>query len=266
MNCGDSFVKYTSGKPANRIFSLLHLREQVLAMALTIPAFAVLGPFGTSALPAPSRFAYWAIDIGCGWILTLGFLALLLRNPFTGNWPASAPPGTAVLLAGLPIGLVVIRVEQAFRHNTLGPKIMIRVFFICALIGGMVNMRIRARAGLDPAAPPQTPDTEPAFFKRLPSDPGTGIISLTTRDHYVEVTTAKGSTLVLIRFSDAIAELSGLDGVRIHRSHWVARAAMRKTSRQNGKPVLELVDGRHLPISRTYMATVRAVLDPGKTP
>lgn len=81
------------------------------------------------------------------------------------------------------------------------------------------------------------------------------------QDHYVEVTTAKGTDLILMRRADAIGELDALDGVQIHRSHWVVKSAMRGTTRQDGRLMLELIDGRILPVSRTYVATVRAVLN-----
>ena len=49
------------------------------------------------------------------------------------------------------------------------------------------------------------------------------LIYLKTADHYVEAFTTAGSTLVLMRFADAVAELDGAGGLRVHRSYWVAR-------------------------------------------
>ena len=97
--------------------------------------------------------------------------------------------------------------------------------------------------------------TDPIFLRRLPVDLGKNIISLEAQDHYVNVTTGKGSILVLIRLTDAIEELEGLEGLeglRIHRSHWVANTAITRTLRKNGKLLVELTNGTTLPVSRTY--------------
>lgn len=70
--------------------------------------------------------------------------------------------------------------------------------------------------------------------------------------------TDKGSGLLLMRLSDAICETAGVDGVQIHRSHWVALAAVQRVVRADGKPFAELASGRRLPISRGYMAAAKA--------
>ena len=80
------------------------------------------------------------------------------------------------------------------------------------------------------------------------------------QDHYVEVTTTKGTELILIRFQYAIKEMGAIAGTQIHRSHWVTLNGMRRLKRQNGKLFVELVDGRTLPVSRTYAQTVRTIL------
>lgn len=101
----------------------------------------------------------------------------------------------------------------------------------------------------DPSALKQPNQT---FLRRLPPHLGKNILSLEAQDHYVNVTTDKGSALVLIRLVDAISELDGLEGLRIHRSHWVATNAISNTKRENGKLLVELTNGTALPVSRTY--------------
>ena len=63
-----------------------------------------------------------------------------------------------------------------------------------------------------------------------------------------------------MRLSDAIAETRGIDGLQIHRSHWVARNAIVGLTRENGRPVVALVTGVTLPVSRTYLDAVRAAV------
>lgn len=248
-------MKYTFVNRTRRALEFWHWREQGIGLAFTVLAFMVLGPFETAALPIGPRFAYWAICISTGWISVLVLLILILRNPRLDEWHSALRVGLAVSLASLPIGLVVFKVEWLIRGNQLGAAAMLNVFFVCVLIGSLMYMRVSTRLGVSQPTPAPV-----AFFKRLGFDLGQDLISLSTQDHYVEVTTQKGTALILIRFQDALAELGAYGGVQIHRSHWVALDALRRLKRLDGKLVVELADGRSLPVSRTYAQSVRSVL------
>ena len=56
--------------------------------------------------------------------------------------------------------------------------------------------------------------------------------------------------------ADAIRESSGVPGLQIHRSHWVAIAAVVGAHRSDGKVLLELSNGLRLPVSRGYLPAV----------
>lgn len=107
-----------------------------------------------------------------------------------------------------------------------------------------------------PPAPPAL--AAPALLERLPLPQRGPLLSLSVADHYVEVTTEKGRSLLLIRLSDAIREAHPTVGLQIHRSHWVALDAVARTIRVDGKLLVELKDGRRLPISRSYADPARA--------
>ena len=102
------------------------------------------------------------------------------------------------------------------------------------------------------AAPPYS------IFDRLPRRLGTDLIYLTVDDHYVEAHTRAGSAILLMRFSDACAELSDR-GLQVHRSYWVAKRYMKRLVRRDGRTVLRLITGQEIPVSRTYLAAARAV-------
>ena len=105
---------------------------------------------------------------------------------------------------------------------------------------------------------PSPAATAPAILDRLPLPQRGRLIHLAVNDHYVDVATSKGTTLVLLRLSDAIRETAPVPGLQVHRSRWVALDAIRKTARQAGKPVLELENGTTVPISRSYLPAARA--------
>jgi DNA-binding LytR/AlgR family response regulator len=86
-------------------------------------------------------------------------------------------------------------------------------------------------------------------------------------DHYVRAHTRLGSALILIPLRQAVEELGGLPGLRIHRSWWVARHAV-VGSMQDGRNVrLRLANGLFAPVSRGSVAAARAfgLLTPAET-
>jgi DNA-binding LytR/AlgR family response regulator len=80
------------------------------------------------------------------------------------------------------------------------------------------------------------------------------------QDHYVRVTTSRGSVMVLIRFSEAVRELAGYPGAQVHRSHWVASGQAKRILREKDRRMIELVDGRRLPVSRPYLDEARKLV------
>ena len=100
------------------------------------------------------------------------------------------------------------------------------------------------------------------MFDRLPRQLGTDLIYLKVEDHYVKAYTPAGSGLILMRFADAVAELSA-HGLQVHRSYWVAKPYMKRVMPKDGRTVLRLTTGQDIPVSRTYLRAVRAALGDG---
>lgn len=97
---------------------------------------------------------------------------------------------------------------------------------------------------------------EAEIFKRIPLDKRGILISLNSEDHYVRVETDKGSSTILIRLADAIALCTPIEGVRVHRSHWIANGHVVDYSKSKDRWSLHLSNGQTIPISRSYRETV----------
>ena len=121
--------------------------------------------------------------------------------------------------------------------------------------------RTTAPAGRPSAAPEPPTASQARFYERLSRAVSRDIIYLRADDHYVHVHTSGGSCLVRNRFANAVADLGAL-GMQVHRSYWVAHRHMITTVRRDGRLVLRVTGGENLPISRPYLAAVRAALDP----
>ena len=98
----------------------------------------------------------------------------------------------------------------------------------------------------------------PEFLRRLsPENSGT-LWALSSERHYVRVWTDAGSELLLMRLSDAMDQCSHLDGVQLHRSHWINRPGLDRVVRRSGKLEVVLANGESLPVSRSHQADVLA--------
>jgi hypothetical protein len=100
-----------------------------------------------------------------------------------------------------------------------------------------------APASPAPASPPPV-----RFLDRLPLKlRGATLYAVQAEDHYLRLHTDRGSDLILMRLSDAVEELEGLEGARTHRSWWVARSAVRGVDRGDGRATLTLEGGLSVP-------------------
>lgn len=124
--------------------------------------------------------------------------------------------------------------------------------FLAAACAYTVRTIMIEAGGANPAkADPDTP-RPPRLMSRIDCPPEAALMSISVRDHYVDVRTAAGQASVLMRLSDAIAETEGVDGAQVHRSHWVAWSAVRDVDRRGSNLVLRMVDGAEIPVSRNY--------------
>ena len=110
---------------------------------------------------------------------------------------------------------------------------------------------IQTRAATEGTPSARFPDRLPPKLR------GAAIRAVEAQDHYLRIHTDRGSDLILMRLSDALEELEGLEGAQTHRSWWVARDAVRDISRGDGRASLTLDGGLTAPVSRRYAKALR---------
>jgi len=93
---------------------------------------------------------------------------------------------------------------------------------------------------------------------RLPRDICGPIQHLATEDDYTRVKTSKGSSTMLLRFSDALPEVTPTPGLEIHRSNWVSYDAIDKAERRGDAAQLILTNGSRVPVRRGHVPRLRA--------
>lgn len=245
--------------------TLRGLRRQVAghaaALAGVVALFAFIGPFGTYDSMGPvGRTGYWLLAMSGNWSIWAGSMLLVLH--LTHGWPLrrrGLALTLAAVLAAVPGAAVVFAAETLFRPGYVGLSRLPEVYLGVAVIGLLISAAVLAvRSRPAPQTPEAPAAARPRFLDRLPHEIGRDLVCLRMADHYVEAITTEGSDLVLMRFADAMAELEGADGMRVHRSYWVARGHVTGSERENGRPTLRLTGGHKVPVSRTYLPEVRA--------
>lgn len=228
--------------------------RKALVFALGTLVLTVTGPFGTyEDLGFWERLVLWTtIMTGVGFFMHVAIL-IALTSKLLAPLPRVIRIVIGLIMAGLPGAAVVIFATQVFRLPVIQPSSLPMIWMQVTLIGlplGLYEYALRP----DTRHPP----VPIRLLARLPPAIGSDIVSLSMQDHYVEVTTTQGKALILMRMSDAITELDGLRGQRIHRSHWVALAHVQAMRKNGYRRFVELKDGRKLPLSDTYAETLKS--------
>jgi len=97
---------------------------------------------------------------------------------------------------------------------------------------------------------------EPSLNNLLPAHKRGELISLSSQDHYVEVVTTNGTHLVRLSMKEAMALTCPESGMKVHRSHWVAFAAMRACKKTAERHTVALTNGNRIPVSKANSETV----------
>ncbi len=243
------------------------------ALAGAAVLLGLAGPFGTyEALALPARLAYWTTIAAATYFTGVAcvFFAARLMSPRA--FPRNSHFVIAGALAGIPVALVVAAVNAVVFGQRDEVVSFVPLVFYTMAISAVVSALVPSFTSAHVAATQQdarsveaiaSPSRQPAQLRprildRLPPQLRGQISHMTVEDHYVDVCTTRGRAMLLMRLGDAIAETDGVEGLRIHRSHWVAKDAISEVVRADGRLFVRLKDGTMLPVSRTYRSAVRS--------
>lgn len=238
---------------------LANLRERLLNLVpvIAIGSFlAIIGPYGTHDLGMPGVWLYWTGLMALGW--ASGSLAGGMFERLQLPWPMPLIYGLVSILVSLPVTLAVLTVQALIGEPVSWqglPVVFILVWVISAAVTA-VNWLRHERTLKQAAVEP--PAISPALTAKLPPRLRQAeLVALQSEDHYLRVHTRAGDALILMRLSDAMEAVAGLDGLQTHRSWWVARAVLEDVERGNGRAVLHLTGELRAPVSRTYAPKLR---------
>ena len=252
-------------KDWNRLFESWKRVVSAPAAVVTWVVLSILttlaGPFGSyEVFPIALRAIYWPVLLGLG-VLIGSAVRVLVEERMSSRrvWPASfVISAINVVLFTPPL--------YAITHWLGGPGDRIPnlaefgFFVFCSSLGVGAVRIVMADAQAEPSpSPPPPPTLEnalPRLIARLPDQQQAPLVRLSVRDHYVVIHTARGTDTLLMRFADAMAETKPVEGLQVHRSHWVAVSEVAEAVRRGGRTLLVMKDGSEVPVSRGFQAAV----------
>ena len=231
--------------------------------------FGRLGPYGTDAALGPLNcYVYWMLIMPMVGLPASWGVRTVARSRSLRNWPAGGQAVAGSVIAGLPGTFIVIAIGALFGGTPrssiaefamayVNVTLVIVVIAVPVVIIENLIAKASQKAGSTPPAPSAGIVTPSPFLARIPAKLGTKLLYLETEDHYLRVHTELGSDLILLRLSDACGELEPSFGQQVHRSYWVAKQAVAGIERDGRKLSLRLSNGAVIPVSRTYLSTLR---------
>ncbi len=269
---------------------MIGIDKKGLALLFLPPLFVgiILGANQTRAgayLPWLLSIGYWVtLSLVTWWLLALGTMAArLMLRPWS-------PPAWFCWLTGAVLGSLAARpliyaIASALRPFMEAP--MLRemppttltleflwyyltnwsVIIFMWLSACWLEAKWRSDEALHTAPTPEAGLSNQAvtiwetqsFLSRIPPNLGREILALHSEDHYVRVYTQEGDTLLLAAISDAVqaVESSGQLGQRVHRSWWIANAAVSGSKIRDRRTIIFLKNGIEVPVSQTYREVAR---------
>lgn len=250
----------TDGRPFSLPpFDRTFLRGLAVAFAGGV-VLSITGAFETASIPLWGRLAYWVPVMIAGGLWGHLCSGLVERYIDLDERPWLTVVALTLIISG-PLSVFVWAATglafsgQLYPLSVL-PNLVIPVLVITATITSinvfLSKSPVQTHAAPAGMAPARFPDRLPPRLR------GAAIRAVQAEDHYLRIHTERGSDLILMRLSDALAELEGLEGAQTHRSWWVARDAVRDVDRGDGRAVLTLDGGLKAPVSRRFAKALRA--------
>jgi hypothetical protein len=263
----------------------------VIGLLLYTPlSLALEGAFGAIALPDEqddwldrleasgglSKLVAEVVQAGPLYLITWALLNVapvaVMAAPGGSGAPSGAVAGDRKLAPAADLGSRGSRADDGRPAVALaGPDALARTE---ADAGASAGASASASAEVEASAPEplaaalaEAAAVQPASARQVtaadalgwPPALGDEVLSVRADLHYLHVSTALGRATVLGTLA-AVEAHFGEAGLRIHRSHWVARRAIRRVASGANGWRCELHDGQRLPISRRRVAEVRALL------
>lgn len=234
------------------------LRGIALALAGGV-VLSLTGAFGMDAVPLGVRLLYWEPIMLLGGLWGHVCSLVVERYIDLERRPWLMATVLTLVISG-PLSVMVWAITTRFFDDDRSVDLMrLPDFLVPVMVVTGVFAALNVMLARTPVQTHAAPEGGSArFLDRLPPRlRGAALRAVESEDHYLRLHTDRGSDLILMRLSDALKELEGLEGAQTHRSWWVAKDAVRGVARGEGRATLTLEGGVQAPVSRRYAKALR---------
>jgi LytTr DNA-binding domain len=244
----------------------------LMVFAIIVLVFAVTGPFGTLEEQGfIERLGFWLVAQAASWLIAI--FSITLADIAFGQRLEPAPFRIVAtgIVAGIPVSLASLVFDgMPWRSGepldaetilrTFSTSIPLTIAFSALCWLALRNDAVEPDSARHPDVTASLSNIPP-ILARLPVEKRGALIRLSAADHYVEIVTVNGTGLVLMRLADAIAEAAPTEGMQVHRSHWLALAAVKSVKADGGRMLVEMPHGETIPVSRAQAPELRRRLE-----
>jgi LytTr DNA-binding domain len=216
----------------------------------------VAGPFGSYLNAVPLRIFDYVAMMLAGTVLAGFLIPLQLRAGLKLRLPRLFVLAVSIATTALPISALSAMVARslwpAHVENFGAADWYFQALLVEASAVGLWLLLETARNAWG-AATPAGPKPIASAARE-----GGNAICLQMEDNYVRIHRDSGSSLELMPLHEAIKRYGQAEGLQVHRSWWVAAAAVDGAERDRRNWRLRLANGLHVPVARNRIAAVRA--------
>lgn len=235
-------------------------RAALLIVAAGALLLAHVGAFDTGQTPRSIRFPYFMFLNLTGGLMSAMILDRLASRSWLQQNVLALGAAIVVIVTLLLTPVVWVTAAITLNGSWRVERIAVLLPQVLPIAAAFVTLQLLLdRPASDVVAPPSAmPSESSRLLKLVPELRGAELHAIEAEDHYLRFHTDRGSTLVLMRLTDAVADLTHVDGAQTHRSWWVARGSVVGAARGRGRALLSLKNGLEAPVSRTYAPALRS--------
>jgi hypothetical protein len=232
--------------------------RSLLVAVIAAGFMSAIGAFDSRRLPPIERMVFWQVLMLGGTLLGTAIMSAARRWRVLDDRPWARAVMLTLLLWAPATVMTWLAIGLVSGGNLALANLYGNAGSVLLVAAAMTALNFLADRN-----PPETHasplDAAPAaFLQRLPVRlRGSELYAVEAQDHYLRLHTSKGADLILMRLSDAVDELEGIEGAQTHRSWWVARDGVDEARRADGRATIRLKDGAEVPVSRTYARALR---------
>ncbi|HWV61790.1 MAG TPA: LytTR family DNA-binding domain-containing protein [Sphingopyxis sp.] len=262
-----------NGPPGSRRDMTLHLGG-IAALTLVL---VTSGAFDSDDLPLARRLLMFGVISGL-LVVQASVIADVARRYSGSSLIETATAAvfslvTTLLLMTIEVHLLKATVVVPYEPDPLpdfalflAPFVIpVGALVLCIKWFGVARRDSPSVSSVGSLTPPEPCDTSPPMPALIENWPREPILRIRAADHYLEIWTAGGISLVRGRMQDALRRVSRTAGIQPHRSWWVSITEIDRIERRGRDWFLMMKDGESLPVARGRAAAVRLSLEDQRT-